>query len=237
MSQNKPQDAERPTSLVTLRDSRERAIARLSDAFAHDHLDLEEFERRLGIAHRTDSIAELTVLTQDLVAAPEVAPSAEPAPGTTRALVPGRQKEQQTLAAIIGGTSRKGHWTPPRRLRVIAVMGGAELDFREAAFAPGVTEVHITAVMGGVQIIVPPQLAVEMEGLAIMGGFEHSERAPVQPDPDRPVLRVSGVAVWGGVHIETRLPGETEEDAHTRRRAHRALQKAQRPALPPRRDS
>lgn len=150
--------------------------------------------------------------------------------------MPGRQKEQQTLAAIIGGTSRKGHWTPPRRLRVIAVMGGAELDFREAAFAPGVTEVHITAVMGRVQIVVPPQLAVEMEGLAIMGGFEHSERAPVQPDPDRPVLRVSGVAVWGGVHIETRLPGETEEDAHTRRRSQRALQKAQRRALPPRRD-
>lgn len=231
MSENRPKDGERPTSLVTLRDQRERAIARLSDAFAHDHLDLEEFERRLGIAHRTDSTAELAILTEDLVA-----PAAEPAPATTKALVPGRQKEQQTLAAIIGGTSRKGHWTPPRRLRVIAVMGGAELDFREAAFAPGVTEVHITAVMGGVQIIVPPQLAVEMEGLAIMGGFEHSERAPVQPDPDRPILRVSGVAVWGGVHIETRLPGETEEDAHQRRRSQRALQKAQRRALPPRRD-
>ena len=236
MSENKPPDEQKPVSLVTLRDQRERAIARLSDAFAHDHLDLEEFERRLGIAHRTDSIAELAVLTQDLIAAPDPELSLGPAPAT-RALVPGRQKEQQTLAAIIGGTSRKGHWTPPRRLRVIAVMGGAELDFREAAFAPGVTEVHITAVMGGVQIIVPPKLAVEMEGLAIMGGFEHSERAPVQPDPDRPVLRVSGVAVWGGVHIETRLPGETEEDAHSRRRAHRALQKAQRHALPPRRDT
>jgi hypothetical protein len=159
MSENRPKDAERPASLVTLRDQRERAIARLSDAFAQDHLELEEFERRLGIAHRTDSIAELAILTQDLVAQ-----DTEPAPAATKALVPGRQKEQQTLAAIIGGTSRKGHWTPPRR------------------------------------------------------------------------LRVSGVAVWGGVHIETRLPGETEEDAHTRRRSQRALQKAQRRALPPRRD-
>lgn len=226
--------SEKPKSLLTLRDSRERVIARLSDGFAHDELELEEFERRLGLAHRSESLAELEGLTSDLTRpvtalAPLPAAAPTPAPSSVRA--------EQTLAAVLGGTTRVGHWTPPRRLRVVAIMGGAELDFREAALSPGVTEVVITAIMAGVVIIVPPQLAVEMDGIAIMGGFAHSERAPAHHDPDRPVLRVRGVAVMGGVEIKTRLPGESGREARQRRRAlrgkRRELAAGGRPALPP----
>lgn len=219
---------DRPTALIALRDARERAIALLSEAFAHDDLELDEFERRLGLAHRSDSIVELERLTTDLTV-----PETATVPATVPARVPGQVRDRQSLVAVLGGTSRQGHWTPPRRLRVVTVLGGAELDFREAVLAPGVTEVVITAVMGGVSITVPPQLAVEMDGIAIMGGFEHSERAPAQLDPDRPVLRVRGVAVMGGVEIKTRLLGESYEEAHHRRRAQRALPGSRRAALPP----
>lgn len=219
---------------VALRDARERVIARLSDGFAHDELELEEFEQRLGLAHRSSSLAELSQLTRDLaVSATALAkvPAVAPAP------VPASVRAEQTLAAVLGGTTRVGRWTPPRRLRVIAIMGGVELDFREATLHPGVTEVVITAVMGGVSITVPPQLAVEMDGMAIMGGFAHSERAPAQHDPDRPVLRVRGVAVMGGVDIKTRLVGESALEARLRRRAlggrRRALAAGRRAALPP----
>ena len=227
---------DRPTALIALRDARERAIALLSEAFAHDDLELDEFERRLGLAHRSDSIVEIEGLTGDLTV--PAAPAADPTVALAKAapLVPGPVRDRQSVVAVLGGTSRKGHWTPPRRLRVVTVMGGAELDFREAALPPGVTEVVITAVMGGVSITVPPQLAVEMDGVAVMGGFEHSERAPAQLDPDRPVLRVRGVAVMGGVEIKTRLIGETDEDAHQHQRAQRgkrALRGARRAALPP----
>lgn len=218
---------EKPTNLVALRDTRERVIARLSEGFAHDELELEEFERRLGLAHRSDSLAELEGLTQELGQ-----PATALAPVTPA--VPSNVRAEQTLAAVLGGTTRAGHWTPPRRLRVIAIMGGAELDFREAALSPGVTEVVITAIMGGVTIIVPPQLAVEMNGVAIMGGFAHSERAPAQHDPERAILRVSGVALMGGVEIKTRLIGESGREARRRALAgkRRALA-AGRPALPP----
>lgn len=120
---------------------------------------------------------------------------------------------------------------------MLALLGGAQLDFREARLPPGVTELHITAVMGGVQIVVPPQLAVEMDGIAIMGGFAHSERTPPKPDPERPILRITGLAVWGGVHIETRLPGESESDAHRREREQRKLERRERRALPAHKNS
>lgn len=223
--------------VVALREARERAIAVLSDAFARDDLEMEEFERRLGIAHRTDSLVELEQVTVDLVAAPLVA--AQPIPNTALAVQStaiGRTRDQQRLVAILGGVVRSGHWSPAQKIRVTAMLGGAELDFREAALPPGVTEVEVKAVLGGVNIIVPPQLAVDMEGTAILGGFAHSERSAAVPDPDRPILRISGLAVLGGVQIETRLPGEDERDAHRRRKTALRGRKHQH-ALPARGES
>jgi hypothetical protein len=57
-----------PTNLSALRDSREQAIAQLSDAFAHDLIEVDEFERRLTLAHRASSVSEITQLVSDLAA-------------------------------------------------------------------------------------------------------------------------------------------------------------------------
>lgn len=223
----------RGAALVSLRDARERSISRLTDAFAHDQLDLEEFERRLTVAHRTDSLTELETLCRDLTVTAETALAPTPAPvASTTAL---SVREYQRLLLVMGGTTRQGRWTPARRLRIVAVMGGAELDFRDAVLAPGVYTVDITAVMGGVSIIVPPHLAVEVEGTAVLGGFDHSERAPSQPDPERPVLRIQGLAVMGGVHVETRLVGDRQPHGADRQRR-RELAAGHPRALPPRRD-
>ena len=106
-------------------------------------------------------------------------------------------------------------------MKIVAIMGGANLDLREARFPRGVIDIEVKAVMGGINIVVPPGLAVQMHGSAIFGGFQDINRAPVNPDPDAPLLRVRGLTMMGGVNVEMRLPGESERDA--RRRAQRAL--------------
>ena len=89
----------------------------------------------------------------------------------------------------------------------VAIMGGTELDFREAQLGPGVTNVQVFTIMGGVDIIVPPGLNVESHGIGIMGGFDH--RTDIAPgDPNAPTLRITGVACMGGVDITVRHPGE-----------------------------
>ena len=147
------------------------------------------------------------------------------APAASKAMVPASQvRERQSVVAIFGGAERRGAWLSPRHLRVVAVMGGVELDFREARLPPGVTDVSIFSFMGGVEVVVPPELAVESNGVAIMGGFEHLDRAPVETDGEQPVLRVHGFVMMGGFSIETRLPGETSGDARRRRRNERKEQ-------------
>jgi hypothetical protein len=220
-------DPESPASLVALRDARERAIAQLSDAFAHDVIGVDEFERRLTLAHRSASVSEVAELVSDLTT---VASSVAIVPAPARHVASASPIDHDSIAAILAGVERRGPWTLPHRLRAFAVFGGMVLDFREALLPPGVTEIHVVAVMGGAQLIVPPGLSVEVSGTAIMGGFAHVERTPAQPDPERTVLRVRGFAVMGGVAVETRLPGESEHDAHRRRkRERRALRSVVEP--------
>jgi hypothetical protein len=212
-------------NLVALRDMRERTIAQLSEAFAHDRIEVEDFERRLTLVHRASSAAEITQVVSDLDGTATTPLLSAPATFSALASVHDRQR----MMAVLGGVERRGVWTPPRRLKLLALMGGIFLDFREASLLPGVTEVQVVALMGGVAIIVPPSLSVEVSGTAVMGGFEHVERVPLLPDPDRPVLRVGGLAVMGGVSVQTRLPGESERGGHRRRRHERRALDRQEP--------
>jgi hypothetical protein len=223
--------AETQLNLSRARESRDRVIAALSEHFAHDVVDVEEFERRVTLAHTSESSEEIDALLADLPALP-TAPGAQvaPLPRPMAALVPaGQVRDEQTVLAIMGGIDRRGAWTMPRRLRVVAMMGGARLDLREARFPPGPMEIEIFSIMGGTEIIVPPGLAVETHGSAIMGGFQEVNRAPAHPEADAPLLRVHGFVMMGGVDIRMQLPGETGREAHHRqRRELRAARREQR---------
>jgi hypothetical protein len=239
-----PSDDDRPTgttlarpaarpdraALERARDARDRAIAALSDAFAHDALDVDEFERRVTVAHTSESSDEIQALLTDLPAATDAIARV---PVT---LAPSELPEDlapQTVYAIMGGVDRRGAWNVPRRMRLVAMMGGAMLDLREARFPTGVIDLDVKVVFGGVQIIVPPGLAVEVHGAAIMGGFQNVNRAPAHPDPNAPLLRVHGIAILGGVDISMRLTGENDRAARRRQRiesrdARRALRDERR---------
>ncbi len=125
----------------------------------------------------------------------------------------------------MSGSERKGEWTPPRRLYTVVVMGGADLDFREARMPPGVTEVYVGTLMGGVDILVPPGLAVETHGFGFMGAVEGVDQAGVDRDPDAPHLVIKGFACMGAVEVAIRLPGESARDARRRRRDLRRQQR------------
>jgi hypothetical protein len=203
--------------LARVSEAREKVIAALQEHFAHDALDVEEFERRVTLAHQAESVTDVTALVADLPVLADV-----PAPLPKAALVPAADvRPAQNVYGIMSSTERRGAWLVPRRLRVRGTMSSIVLDFREARLPAGVVEIEIRAVMSSVEIIVPPGLAVDAGGVAIMGSFEHADRASAHPDPDAPLLRVSGLAVMSSVEIEMRLPGESGGAAHRRLREER----------------
>jgi len=213
-----------------LSSTRDVTIEALCEHFANDVMSVEEFERRVEVAHKAQTVEEIKALLRDLpggdVTAVQQANAPVPAPkqefGVTAAA---HVKEQAFVVACLGGASRKGRWHPARKNYAISVMGGTELDFREAVFGPGITEVQVWAVMGGTEIIVPPGLNVESHGIAILGGFDHLGDT-LQPDtPDGPTLRITGLALMGGVDVTVRHPGETAREARRRRKLERKERK------------
>ena len=216
--------------------TRQVTIDALCEHFANDAMTVEEFEARVDVAHRATSHDELRDLLADLPSGdlPAVAGSRHPAGRSGSQVAPLHHENESSYAvAIMGGSRRQGRWAPARVTNTIAIMGGVELDFREALLPPGITEVKVYTVMGGVEIIVPPELAVESRGIGVLGGFDHAGNDPPHPEHSAPVLRISGVALMGGVDIKVRHLGESPRDARRRRRQER---RERRKALRERRD-
>jgi hypothetical protein len=206
---------------------RELVIELLAGHYAEDRLELEAYEERVEQAEAATSEQELRKLVVDLEPAEEPAEAGgamvkqgggpmEKVP-TSTALVPASEvPEKRTVIAVFGGPSRKGAWAVPKRLNVRALFGGAEIDLREARLSHGVTEINCYCLMGGVHIIVPPELKVDVEGNGIMGSFDDRTDQGLYEKMQTCSIRVTGVAVMGGVEIEERLPGESRREAKKR---------------------
>lgn len=208
-------------------EERQATVERLCAHFARDTLTASELESRLDLAYAARTRNELVVIERDL---PDLGVSdTKTVPTPTDAedrIDPARPAaEQDLLVSIWGSTERKGAWIPPRRLTALTVMGGTELDFREAQFASPEVSVRVVALMGGVDVIVPPGVRVEWAGIALMGGVTTPERLH-PPAGDGPLVRITGLVCMGGVDIVERLPGESAKEARKRlRQARKARRK------------
>jgi hypothetical protein len=170
---------------------REATVVRLREAGGEGRLTLEELAERVEAADAARTRGELDALTADL---PE---STAWRDGATPDVA---RKERRWIVAIMGGETRKGRWRPSRRTNAIAVMGGIDIDLREAQLADG-AEILAIPVMGAVSITVPEGVSVEMSGFALMGGNSGPDDR-VLPLPNSPVVRVRAFSLMGGVVVE-----------------------------------
>ncbi|MEO6602173.1 MAG: LiaF domain-containing protein [Polyangiaceae bacterium] len=200
---------------TALRQSRAQTIERLTNGFTRDELTLEEFEERLRRAYAADAELEFSELVSDL--SPETVAivfDAEVVPAANTALSP--VSKTPRVVAILGSVERRGQLAA-RASGALSILGSVVIDLRDVSMPAGVTTVKVSAVLGSVEIIVPPNLAVESAGASILGSFEAFQRVPREPDPDLPVLRVTGRAVLGSIEIRTEVPDHRKPRGALRR--------------------
>ncbi|HSX95933.1 MAG TPA: DUF1707 domain-containing protein [Streptomyces sp.] len=227
---------------------RERVSEQLRDALAEGRLDMEEFEERLDATYKARTYGELAPITRDLPGAGAVAPPAL-VPQPSVSLVKGPAGEASWPERIVGGDGtstwgvavmsgfeRKGRWTVPERFDCFAFWGGGELDLRDAYFAGREVTINCVAIMGGINVIVPPGVEVVVRGIGIMGGFDHGEEG-VPGDPGAPRVIITGFAFWGGVGVERKVPkAERQRLKEARRQERLDRRKARRELHASRRD-
>lgn len=190
---------------------RERCAEVLREAVSEGRLTMEEFDQRLDSVYRARTRGELEPLTRDLPEASgrTATEAVAPARGGWAARI-GRRASSRTGIAIMGGFSRRGPWTVPRRFRCLALMGGGDIDLREAWFEEREVVISAYAIMGGVSVTVPPGVEVEVRGVGIMGGFDQSNSGP--GDPGAPRVVVTGLAFWGGVDVRSKPLPDKDKD-------------------------
>jgi class 3 adenylate cyclase len=170
---------------------RDRAVTQLREHAVEGRLTLDEFTQRVGLALQARTRGDLHAAMADL---PEVAVPQE---------VSTRRPARRSFVAVMSGSRAKGRWRVGARTTAVAVMGGCEMDLRQAEIEG--PEVVITAVAfwGGVHVIVPEGIDVQLEGFSFMGGRNLRVRdVPIVPGSPR--IRVRGYAVMGGIDIRSR---------------------------------
>jgi hypothetical protein len=207
-------EAQDPNAALEMRASdtdRERVAERLRVAAGHGRLTMDELEERLERAYAAKTYAELEPITRDLPAddsAASYTPAAAPAPVSRR--IGGTPGRRRWSVAIMSGATRRGAWVVPRRYNAFAFWGGVQLDLRDASFSEPETVINASAIMAGIEIIVPDDIVVHVEGIGIMGGYDEKPATHLPP-PGAPVLRVTGIAFWAGVGIVRRQPATGED--------------------------
>ncbi|SDN56708.1 DUF1707 SHOCT-like domain-containing protein [Allokutzneria albata] len=181
---------------------REQIAQLLNQAVGEGRLTLTEYNERVGLAYAARTRGELDLVVADL---PVARPSAAPLP----AVYEGGTGKRQWAVAVMSGAVRNGRWRVEADISAFAMMGGIELDFRKAVLTSKVTTITAVAIMGGIQITVPPGVRVEVGGFSFMGGKDVN----VDEDsvtPDSPTIRINGYAVMGGIEIVTKQPKQSK---------------------------
>lgn len=188
-----------PPSLRASDDERHRTVELLGEHAAAGRITLSELEERVGRAYAAATRAELAELAQDL---PALSKASEPPEPATRG-----RRPTQWFFAVMGGSTRRGRRRLSGRVNVISIMGGDEIDLREAEIEGSEIVINVCSIMGGSAIYVPDSVELEISGFAIMGG--NDERGSTrQARPSAPVIRIRTFAIMGGIDV-WRLPAET----------------------------
>jgi len=174
--------------LVRVSDAdRERAVASLREHLVQGRLSLEEFTQRMESAYGATTSTDLAELQHDL-------PEAPPTP---------RRSALRLLVAIFGGARRSGSLRVQPNLVCVAIFGGVTLDLRGALIEGDEVRVQAFAAFGGIDVIVPEGVEVDLTGLALFGAKE-TQGKPGTLRPGAPLVRVNALVLFGGTTVRVK---------------------------------
>jgi class 3 adenylate cyclase len=193
-------------------------------------LTLDEFSDLAGEVFSARTRRDLNRVLEGLPPGVEPAgPAAPPVPVAAE----GNRPSRKLLVGIMNGRNTRGRWRAPAHVTAFACMGGVKVDLRSAVFDTPVIDIYAWAIMGGVDVVVPAGVAVELDGMVIMGGSA-DRTAPGVLLPGTPLVRVHARGLWGSVDARTGKSREARRDRdRDRDRDRRRQGHVHAPAPPP----
>src|SRR5690349_16394984 len=114
---------------------REYVVDVLRTHCSEGRIDLDEFSERINRVYAARTIGELNDICTDLPL-PAVIDDSVPAATTGAAAREGRTRRAvRWTVAVMSGQNRRGRWRVEGETTVVAFMGGAQIDLRDAEIA------------------------------------------------------------------------------------------------------
>jgi len=105
-----------------------------------------------------------------------------------------------THLAIMSGVRRQVTSKEFQGGELVAIMGGCEIDLREADIKGEEAVIEVVAIWGGIELRVPMNWSISVKAMPIMGGVDDKTYPPKDGTHKRLVL--TGNIVMGGVEIK-----------------------------------
>jgi hypothetical protein len=109
------------------------------------------------------------------------------------------QTPRSTTLSLLGGVRLAGRLRLPRRLTHVTLLGGMDLDLSDAEFTSAQTDIVKVSLLGGVSLVVPPDVRVEVNGFVLLGGKD-VERLADSANSAK-IVRVRAFGLLGGVRV------------------------------------
>lgn len=107
--------------------------------------------------------------------------------------------------AVMGGAVRRSNSQAFEGADLTALMGGCDVDLRDASIAPNTDAIiDVFAFWGGIDLKVPEDWAVVNKVVPLMGGVDDKTRTPIAGSAPSKRLIVRGIVIMGGVSIRNR---------------------------------
>lgn len=187
---------------------REAYVSVLQQAYMEGRLSKSEYDDRMGSAYQAVTYADLAPLLRDLpvsrgqVPGPPV-PQPAQRPHSAVPLDLTTSGSAAPLIALFSEVSKDSRWTLPDGQVAVAVFGSVKLDLRAALLTQRVTELRANAFFGSVEIIVPGDIEVQVNGFGALGEYKRTDQRTVVELPSGgPVVNVSGLALFGSVEVK-----------------------------------
>jgi hypothetical protein len=124
--------------------------------------------------------------------------------GRSRTRGPDPEADFSALA-IMGGVLRRSNAQNFRGADLTAVMGGCEIDLRQASIpSGGEAVIDVFAFWGGIDLKVPEDWVVVNRVIPLMGGVDDKTRTPIDASALQKRLIVRGIVIMGGIGIRNR---------------------------------
>lgn len=108
--------------------------------------------------------------------------------------------EDLSISQVFSGSARKVESQSFRGGKADVVFGSAEIDLRAAKLAGGQATLVLSVVFGGIEVYVPRDWQVVLEGSPVLGSIDSHKKAATVPTTQ--TLTIKGSAVFGSIEVK-----------------------------------